>query len=156
VIVDIIDDCNYFDDEGYVTEDGLALRQCFRLKDYLNCVVYDFHIKANCTFKKKSNKNMYAIECTDQNCHWRLYASRMLSDDAFIINTRQDHHECIMFGDRLEYPHLTYPFMTSLIRESVKDNVRFTIKDIKVVIEQRYSFKAPYLKCWRAKEITIA
>jgi hypothetical protein len=47
----------------------------------------------------------------------------MLSDDAFIINTRQDPHECIMLGDRLEYPHLTTPFMTSLIRESIKNNV---------------------------------
>jgi hypothetical protein len=26
-IVDIIGYCNYFDDEGYVMEDGLALRQ---------------------------------------------------------------------------------------------------------------------------------
>jgi hypothetical protein len=46
--------------------------------------------------------------------------------------------------------------MASLIRESVKGNIRFTIKDIKVVIEQRYSFKTPYLKYWQAKEITIA
>jgi hypothetical protein len=125
-----------------------------RIISIVLCMI--FTSKRTAHLKKKSNKSMYAIECTDQNCHWRLYASRMLSDDAFIINTRQDHHECIMLGDRLEYPHLTYPFMTSLIRESVKDNVRFTIKDIKVVIEQRYSFKAPYLKCWRAKEITIA
>jgi MULE transposase domain len=46
--------------------------------------------------------------------------------------------------------------MASLIRESVKGNVRFTIKDIKVVIEQRYSFKTPCLKYWQTKEITIA
>jgi hypothetical protein len=46
--------------------------------------------------------------------------------------------------------------MASLIRESVKDNVRFIIKDIKVAIEQRYNFKASYLKCWQAKEIVIA
>jgi MuDR family transposase len=88
-IVDIIGDYNYFDDEGYVTEDGLALGQCFWSKDYLKWIVYDFHIKANRTFKKrKSNKSVYTIECTDQNCHWRLYASRRQSDDAFIINTR--------------------------------------------------------------------
>jgi hypothetical protein len=61
-----------------------------------------------------------------------------------------------MSGDKLEHPHLTFPFMTSLIRESVKDNVRFTINDIKVVIEHRYSFKTPYLKCWRVKDIAIA
>jgi hypothetical protein len=61
-----------------------------------------------------------------------------------------------MSGDKLEHPHLTFLFMTSLIRESIKDNVRFTIKDIKVIIEQRYSFKTPYLKCWRAKDIAIA
>jgi hypothetical protein len=80
----------------------------------------------------------------------------MIRDDTFIINTRQDPHECIMSGDRLEHSHLTSSFMASLIRESVKCNVRFTIKDIKVAIDQRYSFKAPYLKCWRAKEIAIA
>jgi MuDR family transposase len=157
VIVDIIGDCNYFNDEGYVTEDGLTIGQCFRSKDHLKWIVHDFHIKANRTFKnRKSNKSVYTIECTDQNCHWRLYASRRLSDHAFIINTRQDPHECIMSGDRLEHPHLTFPFMASLIRESVKSNVRFTIKDIKVTIEQKYSFKTPYLKCWRAKEIAIA
>jgi hypothetical protein len=37
-IVDIIDDCNYFDDEGYVTEDGLALGQCFRSNDHLKWI----------------------------------------------------------------------------------------------------------------------
>jgi hypothetical protein len=46
--------------------------------------------------------------------------------------------------------------MASIIRAHVKGNVRFSIKDIKVAIEQRYPFKAPYLKCWRAKEIAIA
>jgi hypothetical protein len=70
VIVDIIDDCNYFNDEGYVTEDGLALGQCFRPKDHLKWVVHDFHIKTNRTFKKrKSNKSVYTIECTNQNYH---------------------------------------------------------------------------------------
>jgi MuDR family transposase len=119
--------------------------------------VHDFHIKVNHTFKKrKSNKSVYTIECTDKNYHWRLYASRMQSDDTFIINTRQGSHECVMSGDRLEHLHLTFSFMASLIRESVKDNVRFIIKDIKVAIEQRYNFKASYLKCWRAKEIVIA
>jgi MuDR family transposase len=157
VIVDIIGECNYFDDEGYATEDGLAVGHCFRSKDHLKWVVHDFHIKANHTFKKrKSNKSMYTIECTDQNCHWRLYASRRQSDNAFIINTRQGPHECVMSRDRLEYPHSTSSFMSSLIRKSVKDNVRFTIKDMKIVIEQRYSFKTPYLKCWRAKKIAIA
>jgi hypothetical protein len=34
-IIDIIGYCDYFDDEGYVTEDGLALGQCFRSKDHL-------------------------------------------------------------------------------------------------------------------------
>jgi MuDR family transposase len=89
VIVDIIGDCNYFDDEGYVTKNGSTLGQCFRSKDHLKWFVYDFHIKMNHTFKKrKSNKSVYTIECTDQNCHWRLYASRRLSDDIFIINLR--------------------------------------------------------------------
>jgi hypothetical protein len=52
-----------------------------------------------------------------------------------------------MSGDRSEHPHLMSSFMASLIRDSVKDNVQFIIKDIKVDIEQRYSFNAPYLKC---------
>jgi MuDR family transposase len=78
--------------------------------------VHDFHIKADRTFKKrKSNKSVYMIECTDQNCHWRLYASRRQSDDAFIINIKQGSHECVMSGDRLEHPHLTFSFMASLI-----------------------------------------
>jgi hypothetical protein len=60
VIVAIIGDCNYFDDEGYIMEDGLALGQCFRSKDHLKWVVHDFHIKTNHTFKKKkSNKSVY-------------------------------------------------------------------------------------------------
>jgi hypothetical protein len=42
VIVNIISDCNYLDDEGYVTEDGLVLGQCFRSKDHLKWVVHDF------------------------------------------------------------------------------------------------------------------
>jgi MuDR family transposase len=68
-IVDKISDCNYFDDEWYVTEDGLALGQCFRSKDNLKWVVHDFHIKMNLTFKKRnSNKSVYTIKCTDQNC----------------------------------------------------------------------------------------
>jgi MuDR family transposase len=124
VIVDIIGDCNYFDDEGCVTKDGLAIGQCFWSKDHLKWVVHDFLIKANRTFKKrKSNKNVHTIECTDQNYHWRLYASRRQSDDTFIINIRQCPHKCVMSSNRLEHPHLTSSFMASLIRETVKDNI---------------------------------
>jgi hypothetical protein len=74
VIVDIIGDCNYFDDEGYVTEDGLAVGRRFRSKDHLKWVVYDFHIKANHTFKKrKSNKSVHTIEvvCIEKAKWWR-------------------------------------------------------------------------------------
>jgi hypothetical protein len=75
-IVDIIGDCNYFDDEGYVTEDGLALGQYFRSKDHLKWVIYDFHIKTNRTFKKrKSNKSVYSsnalIKITIGGCMYR-------------------------------------------------------------------------------------
>jgi MuDR family transposase len=61
-------------------EDDLALGQCFQSKDYLKWVVHDFYITANHAFKKKkSNKSVYMIKCTNQNCHWRLFASRRLS-----------------------------------------------------------------------------
>jgi hypothetical protein len=96
VIVDIIDDCNYFDDEGYVTEDGLALGQCFWSKDHLKWVVHDFYIKANRTFKKKSQIKV----CIRSNAPTKIviggYASRRQSDYAFIINTRQGPLEWLL------------------------------------------------------------
>jgi hypothetical protein len=156
-ILSIIGDGHYFDDNGYVTEDGLGVCQFYCSKDHLKWVVHHYHINMNRTFRvRHSNKSVWTIECTNQECFWRLYASKRASDNEFIINTRTGPHECLMESDRLEHPHLTSAFMASIIRENVKGNVKFKIKDIKVAIEQKYSFKANYLKCWRAKEIAIA
>jgi hypothetical protein len=68
----------------------------------------------------------------------------------FDIITRRGPYNCVISSDRLEHPHLTAPFIASLIREHVKVNVKY-----KVNFEQRYNFKVKYFKYWRAKEIAI-
>jgi MuDR family transposase len=76
-IVEFICDGNYFNDMNYATDDNLAVDQVFCTKDHLKWVVHDFHIRANCTFlAKKTNKQVYIVVCTNQNCKWRLYAIR--------------------------------------------------------------------------------
>lgn len=126
--------------------------QLFRSKNHLKLVVHDFHIRTNCTFHtKKTNMRVYTIHCTKQNYKWRLYATRRSSDDVFIINTRDGLHSCVISYDSFEHPHLTTPFIASIIREHIKVNIKY-----KVDIEQRYNYNAPYLKCWSAKEIVIA
>jgi hypothetical protein len=68
-IVEFTCNDNYFNEMKYTTNDNLVVDQVFCINDHLKWVVHDFYIRANYIFfPKKTNKQVYIVICTNQNC----------------------------------------------------------------------------------------
>ncbi|KAJ1694246.1 hypothetical protein LUZ63_010944 [Rhynchospora breviuscula] len=136
-IVGIIGDRPFFPSEDYANDDGLGVGTLYRSKAHLKWVVHDHHIKINRTFRmKKSNASVYTLICTSDSCDWRLYAVRRVEDGAFVIKTRAGPHTCLVTKNRPNHPHLTAPFMATIVRQNIKKNPRFTVTDVQSRVKQ--------------------
>ena len=101
----------------------------------------------------KSNKQLYVAKCLDENCRWRIRATRNGKSDKFVVKKFNNSHTCGMEIRLADQRHAT----TSLVADCVKSkyhNIKTIYKPADIVTEMReeYGINISYLKAWRSRE----
>ncbi|KAL2480465.1 Uncharacterized protein Adt_33431 [Abeliophyllum distichum] len=76
-------------DEDVPDDKVFKSKKDLMMESHLLAMKYDFEFRV-----KKSNKQTYTIVCFDQNCKWRLQATKFAECDYFKVRKYKHEHTC--------------------------------------------------------------
>ncbi|XP_022849931.1 uncharacterized protein LOC111372026 [Olea europaea var. sylvestris] len=101
---------------------------------------------------KKSNKSTSTIVCIDENCKWRLRATKIVESPIFEVRKYNGHHSCSMSFRRRDHRHASYMIIGNHIAPKYEDANRvYRPRDIINDICREFGITVSYTKAYMAK-----
>jgi zinc finger SWIM domain-containing protein 3 len=105
------------------------------------------------TFKyKKNDSHRVTVKCKDENCPWRIHASRLSTTQLICVKKMHPTHTCeratITTGNQA-----TRGWVSGIIKEKMKLYPNYKPKDIINDFKDEYGIQLNYFQAWRGKEI---
>lgn len=138
-------------------DDDLHVEQQFVTKADLQVAVHELALKFNFEFKvKKSNKSLLTLVCVNDNCHWRLRATKMETNESFVVHKYTREHTCGL-GTRVnDHRQARSWFIGRQIMDKYEDpRMIYRPSDIVNDVRLNYGVKLSYKKAWKAKECAL-
>ncbi|KAK6160922.1 hypothetical protein DH2020_004303 [Rehmannia glutinosa] len=136
---------------------GLNVDQVFDTKKELQEVVHMIALKYNFQFKtKKSNKNVYTIVCVDENCKWRLHATKFKDSDYFQIRKYTPEHTCALNLSTNDHRQARSWIIGKHIMSSLRIATLHIDCDVANEIRQDFGIEINYQKARRSRETALA
>ncbi|KAL5563844.1 hypothetical protein UlMin_033591 [Ulmus minor] len=87
----------------------LKLDQMFATKKLLQAKLHDVAMQGYFEYKfVKSNKTLYVVKCINENCKWRVRASKLHNFGYFSIKKYYGTHNCSLVGRNMNHRQATY------------------------------------------------
>ena len=135
----------------------VEVHQIYNKKQTLKTVMNLYAISNNFQFRViKSCGRKFFIKCIDENCTWRLRASRYKNTTMFRIREFKNEHSCSLEARLGNQHHAT----TSMIADCIKSKYSslktvYTPADIIRDMQKDYGVSISYMKAWRSKETAL-
>ncbi|XP_022875735.1 uncharacterized protein LOC111394204 [Olea europaea var. sylvestris] len=101
---------------------------------------------------KRSNKSTYTIVCIDENCKWRLRATKIVESPIFEVRKCNGHHSCSMSVRHRDHRHASYMIIGNHIAPKYEDvNRVYRPRDIINDIRREFGITVSYTKAYMAK-----
>ena len=91
--------------------DGFDLKvdQIFATKELLQAKLHDVAMQCYFEYKvMKSNKTLYVVKCSNENCKWQVCASKLHNSGYFSIRKYHGTHNCSLVGHNMNHCQATY------------------------------------------------
>ena len=132
----------------------IKVGQVFKDKKTLATALANYALKNHFQFiTHKSCPKEYFLVCYDQNCHWRLRASRKVPTSMFIIRKFNNIHTCSIDVRLDGHRQAT----TTMVGEYIKDKMidftsTYRAKDVMGDLKRQFGITINYQKAWRCRE----
>jgi hypothetical protein len=138
-------------------DEDLHVDQLFDTKRDLQEAAHRIAMKHNFEFKvKKSNKSTYTIICVDNNCSWRLSATKMDTNEFFVVRKYAREHTCEVGIRQNDHRQARSWFIGRQIMHKFQDpRTIYRPTDIINDIRREYGVVMSYQKAWKAKECAL-
>ncbi|XP_022893831.1 uncharacterized protein LOC111408289 [Olea europaea var. sylvestris] len=138
-------------------DEDLHVDQLFDAKRDLQEAMYQIAMRRNFEFKvKKSNKSTYTIICVDNNCSWRLSATKMDTNEFFVVRKYAREHTCEVGICQNDHRQARSWFIGRQIMHKFQDpQTIYRPTDIINDIRREYGVVMSYQKAWKAKECAL-
>ncbi|KAK6136691.1 hypothetical protein DH2020_029519 [Rehmannia glutinosa] len=125
-------------------------------KSFISCA-HD-RIEIQFRFKtKQSNKNVYTIVCVDENCKWRLHATKFKYSDYFQISKYAPEHTCALNLSTNDHRQARSWIIGKHIVSRFEDcNTTYRPADVANEIRRDFGIEINYQKARRSRETALA
>ncbi|GFY89114.1 hypothetical protein Acr_06g0010540 [Actinidia rufa] len=116
--------------------------------------LYKCAIEHQFVFKYETNDSHRAtVKCKAEGCAWRIHASRFSTTQSICIKKMNATHACE--GDAVTTGYQeTRSWVAGIIKEKLKVNPNYKLKDIVNDIKLEYGIQLNYFQAWRGKEVS--
>ncbi|CAA3031907.1 cytochrome P450 93A3-like, partial [Olea europaea subsp. europaea] len=138
-------------------DEDLQVGQLFETKKDLQEAVHRLALKYNFEFKvKKSNKSLLTVACVEDSCNWRLRATKMDTNECFVIRKYLREHTCEVGILRNDHRQARAWFIGRQIMHKYQDpRTIYRPSDIINDVRREYGVVMSYQKAWKAKECAL-
>ncbi|XP_022847476.1 uncharacterized protein LOC111369964 isoform X2 [Olea europaea var. sylvestris] len=138
-------------------DEDVYVEQLFESKKDLQEAMHRIALKHNFEFKvKKSNKSTYTIICIDDSCHWHLRATKMDTNELFVIRKYAREHTCEVGIRQNDHRQARAWFIGREIMQKFQDpRMIYKPSDIINDVRREYGVVMSYQKAWKAKECAL-
>jgi hypothetical protein len=138
-------------------DEDLQVEQLFETKKDLQEAVHRLALKYNFEFKvKKSNKSLLTVACVEDSCNWRLRATKMDTNECFVIRKYLREHTCEVGILRNDHRQARAWFIGRQIMHKYQDpRTIYRPSDIINDVRREYGVVMSYQKAWKAKECAL-
>ncbi|KAL5574343.1 hypothetical protein UlMin_023940 [Ulmus minor] len=138
--------------------EDIEVKQLYTSKKELKKKLGMIAIKKNFEFKmKKSNKSLFVAECLDDNCKWRVRASKWRDSTSFIIRKLVKDHTCSV--ETRDHRQASFWVIAQHLRskyEGMDQAFELKPKDIIIDIQKEFGVTLSYWKAWKAREYALS
>ncbi|XP_073138824.1 uncharacterized protein [Henckelia pumila] len=139
-------------------------RQCIRgegktfkgVAEFRICVKnYSISTRRSFCFKK-NNRDKVDVVCSDENCDWRIYASKHKSDNIFGIRKCNLTHTCGEDNLRsIENPKADSTWVANLVKEKLRGEPSYCPCTMVKDIQRDFGVEIEYHKAWMGREMAM-
>ena len=133
------------------------VKEVFKSKEALQEKLKALAVKKRFQFKTpKSDKDLLVVVCMDDNCKWRLRASRLKGCNMFEIRKYYNVHTCFLDSQEKDNHQASSKLVGKNFRHKF-DGASFTYKpaDIMQDFQKEFGYEISYHKAWRVREFTM-
>ena len=134
----------------------IAIGQTFKDKRWCQYVLSQFAMKNHFQYRVLySSTKRYTVVCVEDNCQWRVHASRVNDARIFKIQAYTSKHTCGMSWMQSDHREASSKLASDLVISRIEQRMGLNPKDIVLAMHEKYHILMSYKKAWRAKEIAI-
>ncbi|CAM8951049.1 unnamed protein product [Rhodiola kirilowii] len=89
--------------------------------------------------------------CKDK-CQWELRASKKKKEGMWRITTYSGDHTCEVDIIRPDNVHFNKHFIGMDIKDLIREDLRFSPKQVRELMRSKYGYKISYIKAWKARQ----
>ncbi|KAH9778230.1 SWIM-type domain-containing protein [Citrus sinensis] len=135
--------------------DVSMVKEVFESKEALQEKLKALAVKKRFQFKTpKSDKDLLVVVCMDDNCKWRLRASRLKSCNMFEIRKYYNVHTCSLDSQEKDNRQASSKLVGKNFRHKF-DGASSTYKPADIMQDFQKEFEISYHKAWRAREFAM-
>ncbi|KAH9681546.1 SWIM-type domain-containing protein [Citrus sinensis] len=137
--------------------DVSMVKEVFESKEALQEKLKALAVKKRFQFKTpKSDKDLLVVVCMDDNCKWRLRASRLKGCNMFEIRKYYNVHTCSLDSQEKDNRQASSKLVGKNFRHKF-DGASSTYKpaDIMQDFQKEFGYEISYHKAWRAREFAM-
>ena len=134
----------------------IAVGQTFKDKARYQYVLSQFAIRQNFQYRVLySSSKRFTMVCFEDNCQWRVHASRVNDVGIFKIKNYTSKHTCGMSWMKSDHRQASSKLASELVISRIEQRMGLRPRDIILAMHKKYNILISYKKAWLAKEIAI-
>ncbi|ONK76627.1 uncharacterized protein A4U43_C03F30310 [Asparagus officinalis] len=94
-----------------------------------------------------------SVRCAEDECPWRIYASKNSNKHELTIKKFNDTHTCEREGNREHNKLATQGWIASLIKDKLRETPDYSPRDIAKDFKKEYGLNLSYYQAWRGKSL---
>ncbi|KAL9678796.1 hypothetical protein QQ045_016647 [Rhodiola kirilowii] len=94
------------------------------------------------------------LECRrgKDKCQWELRVSKKKKEGMWRINTYSGDHTCVVEIIRRDNVHFNKHFIGMNIKNLIREDLRYTPKQVRELMHAKHGYKISYIKAWKAHQ----
>ncbi|XP_038975443.1 uncharacterized protein LOC103699943 [Phoenix dactylifera] len=103
----------------------------------------------------KNNPQRVTVECANEECEWRIHASRLGNQERFAIKKLNSQHTCGGGLHVRSHPKASKHWVSNIVKDKLQDMPLYRPTDIVKDIHREYGVELPYHQVWHGKEVAM-
>ncbi|XP_024027683.1 uncharacterized protein LOC21396860 [Morus notabilis] len=133
-------------------------KQLFKNKDTLSRTISMIALKEKYQYRVfKSDKTRIILRCVDENCKWRVRATKYNETDMFQVTKYNETHTCSLDLLQCDHRQASSQIISEHIKKKYEESGRTVYAPNNIIedLKNEFGIDVSYEKAWRARKIAL-